>query len=331
MRPIAATGLFFVGTTLGFAQATPAEGAALEFEVATIKPWVQPAPGAGRGARMVMGQRGGPGSPDPGQITWNGASLKSLLMTAYGVKGYQVSGPPWLDNERFNIAAKVPAGATKEQVLVMWQSLLAERFQLKLHRETREIPIYELVIGKNAPKLKESAPDPEPPQDQPPKPPADGPPPPPMRPTMGADGCPVYPPGSRGGTSMMMSAVRFRMCASKMTLENLANMLSGQLDRPLFNKTGLTGKYDFRLEFQPEGQMGMAMGPAGGGPVQSASQAGPAPAASADGPALSGPNQEPAPPIAAAFQSQLGLKLEAKKAPADMLIIDKIEKTPTEN
>lgn len=85
-------------------------------------------------------------------------------MTAYGVKNYQISGPPWLDTERFSIVAKAPPGAAKEQVLVMWQNLLAQRFQLKLHRETNDIPIYELVVGKNGPKLKESAPDPEPPK-----------------------------------------------------------------------------------------------------------------------------------------------------------------------
>jgi uncharacterized protein (TIGR03435 family) len=230
-----------------------------------------------------------------------------------------------LDTERFDIVAKVPPDTTKEQVLVMWQNLLAERFQLKLHRETKEIPIYELVVGKNGPKLKESAPDPEPPKDQPPKL-ADGPPPPPMRATTRPDGCRV-PPGGRGFDVMIMPG-RFRMCASKMALESLANLLTGQLDRPLFDKTGLTGKYDFKLEFQPDGPMGMTLGPAGGGLVQSATQPGPAPEGV---PALSGPNQEPAPPIAAAFQSQLGLKLEAKKAPADMLIIDKIEKMPTEN
>jgi uncharacterized protein (TIGR03435 family) len=132
---------------------------------------------------------------------------------------------------------------------------------------------------------------------------------------------------------MMMMPGRFRMCASSTTIENLTMMLTGQLDRPLFDKTGLKGKYDFKLEFAPEGQMGMS-GPAGGsGMVTSAAQSGPAPDG-ASGPLASGPlsaNQEPAPPLAAAFQTQLGLKLESKKAPAEMLIVDKIERTPTEN
>jgi uncharacterized protein (TIGR03435 family) len=331
LRPIA-PGLLLLFTPLGFAQTSQSaqapqtaqtEAAPTEFEVATIKPYVPPAPQAGRKG-IAMGKRGGPGTNDPGQVSWNGVTLKNLLMTAYNVKNYQVTGPLFLDTERFNVLAKVPSGATKEQVLIMLQNLLAERFKVKLHRETKEIPIYELVVAKNGPKLKESAPDPEPPKDQAPRP-ADGPPLPPMRPEMGPDGCPIFPPGSRGGTSMMMMPGRFRLCASKMTLENLANTLGLQLDRPLFDKTGLKGRYDFRLEFAPEGQMGM-MGPPG--MAGSAAQAGPPPEG---GGVSSGPNSEPAPPIAAAFQSQLGLKLEAKKAPAEMLIVDSVEKTPTEN
>ena len=81
-------------------------------------------------------------------------------MTAYDVKPYQVSGPDWLDTERYDIAAKVPAGATKEQVNAMWQSLLAERFGVTLHHESKEFQVEELVIGRGGHKLKESAEDP---------------------------------------------------------------------------------------------------------------------------------------------------------------------------
>jgi uncharacterized protein (TIGR03435 family) len=330
LRLIAAPGFLLALTSLALTQTTQTKEAALEFEVASIKPFVMPQPGAGRGVAMTKRGRGGPGSSDPGQISWNGATLKTLLMNAYGVKNYQITGPPWLDTERFNIVAKVPPGTTKEQVLIMWQNLLAERFQLKLHRETREIPVYELVVGKNGPKMKESGPAPELPKDPAPRS-ADGPPPPFVRPAMGPDGCPVFPPGGRGGTSMMTMPGRFRMCALRTTMEGLVNMLMGQLDRPIFDKTGLKAEYDFRFEFQPEGPMGMMMGPAGGGMVPSASQAGGTPTPAPEGGLGSPGNQDPAPPIATAFQSQLGLKLEAKKAPADMLIIDKIEKTPTEN
>ncbi len=81
-------------------------------------------------------------------------------MTAYDVKEYQVSGPGWLDTERYDILVKLPAGATKEQVNVMWQSLLAERFGLMLHHEPKEFQVEELVVGKNGAKLKETAVDP---------------------------------------------------------------------------------------------------------------------------------------------------------------------------
>ena len=226
-----------------------------------------------------------------------------------------MSGPEWLDTERYSIVAKVPAGATKEQVLAMWQNLLASRFQLKLHRETKEIPIYEISVGKGTPKLTPTAK-------------VDTPPPPPSGPvsiTRGPDGCPVYPPG-RSGTSFMMMPGRFQMCAHGVTLEGLANVLTSQLSRPVIDKSGLSGEFDFRLEFEPEVQTGFMAAPVGGG-IASAAQSGPPP----EGSAPQGMNLEPAPPIMTAFQKQLGLKLEAKKAPAEMLTIDKAEKVPTDN
>jgi uncharacterized protein (TIGR03435 family) len=283
-----------------------------EFEVASIKPFVLPSAPTGAVARKTGGRRGGPGTNDPGQIIWGGATLKALIMTAYDVKNYQVSGPDWLDNQRFDIVAKVPPGATKEQVQVMWQKLLAQRFGLKTHRETRSIPVYEIVVAKGGPKFKESAPAP-----------ADSTPPPvptpgrgPVRFTADANGCPVFPGGRGGGTSMMMMPNKLQLCAAEVTIEQLANMLTNQVSRPVFDKTGLTGKYDFKLEYLPENSMGMMPAPPPGGPPP-------------DGAAL--PMSESAPPLPAALQSQLGLRLEAKKSPADIVVVDSIEKTPTEN
>src|SRR6266446_4406926 len=125
------------------------------FEVASIKPAPPPT-----GGMMRVGMSGGPGSPDPGRATFTNMSLKNILMRAYEVKGYQISGPGWLDSERFDIVAKVPQGATKEQFLLMIQNLLAERFKLTLHREKKELPMFALLVGKNGPKLKESVDDP---------------------------------------------------------------------------------------------------------------------------------------------------------------------------
>ena len=121
------------------------------FEVASVKP---AEPQTGMGIRVMM--RGGPGSADPGQITYSNVSLKNVLTIAYAVKGYQINGPKWLDSERFDIVAKIAKGATKEQFQLMLQNLLAERFKLTLHHETKELPMYALVVGKSGPKLKES-------------------------------------------------------------------------------------------------------------------------------------------------------------------------------
>ena len=107
----------------------------LTFEVASVK---RSAPVPASGGVFFGPPRGGPGTSDPEQITWTYATLKGLLMRAYDVKAYQVSGPAWLDTERYDVAAKVPVGVTKEQVERMWQNLLEERFGMTLHRELKE-------------------------------------------------------------------------------------------------------------------------------------------------------------------------------------------------
>ena len=148
---ILAAGIAFLA---GSAFAQTGDGAV--FEVASVKP----SPPVKPGERVYYGPaRGGPGTPDPGQITWTYARFFDLLMTAFDVKNYQISGPAWLTDERYDVIARVPAGATTEQVRVMWQNLLAERFGLTLHRESREFRVDELVIAKGGAKLKESAED----------------------------------------------------------------------------------------------------------------------------------------------------------------------------
>ena len=108
------------------ADAKPAE-AKPEFEVASIKPSAQP----GRGV-IRLDPKGGPGSGDPGRVSYTFTTILNLMVDAYSVKRYQVSGgPKWLDSEQFDIVAKVPEGATKEQVKVMLQNLLQERLDRK--------------------------------------------------------------------------------------------------------------------------------------------------------------------------------------------------------
>src|ERR1039458_3797708 len=144
-----------IGTTLAlFASlaVAPAQTAdAPAFEVASVKP--SPPPRPGQYGALV---RGGPGSSDPGMATFENFDMLSLVTMAYGIPSYRLSGPDWLSTTRFEIAAKIPPGATREQYRLMLQGLLAERFKLALHHESEVMPTYELQIGKNGSKLKES-------------------------------------------------------------------------------------------------------------------------------------------------------------------------------
>jgi uncharacterized protein (TIGR03435 family) len=250
------------------------------FEVASIKPSPPPDP---RGMRV--GMSGGPGTPDPGRFTTQNVDLTNLIVMAYGVPYYRLSAPDWLREARFDIVAKLPDGATKEQFHLMLQSLLKERFQLALHHEKKEMQTYELTVAKNGPKLKESteAPTPAPPGTR-------------SERTLGADGFPVLPPGRFPWTSMIGDKARQRFSAASMG--DLAENLSQQLGRAVTDSTGLKGKYDFTLFWAY--------------------------------PNLADPNAS-GPTLEGAVQEQLGLKLTSTRAPVDTLVIDHIEKTPSEN
>jgi len=306
---------------------TPAPDKSLTFEVASIKPAQPPKPDA-QGRMFMRGPSGGPGSKDPGRISYPFVTLKNIFMTAYNVKNYQISGPSWLDNQRFDITATMPPDTTKEQFQIMLQNLLLDRFQLSVHREKKELPMYSLVVTK-AGKLKESAvATPPPDNDGPPPLPPAGP------PKIGPDGFPVLPTAMTGrpGIFMMMMPGRARLNATAQTMQDLANRLSQQLNRPVIDNTGLAVKYDFILTYAPDPNEGPGRGGPGLGGVAVA--IGPGPAA---GPGPGGndnvfiPDGETPPPLFGALQSQLGLKLEPKKGDVDFIVVDKIEKTPTEN
>lgn len=209
----------------------------LTFDVASVKPATPPVPD-GRGRIMMAGPSGGPGTKDPGRIRYPFISLKNLLMNAYDVKNFQISGPAFLDTERFDITATMPPETTKEQFKVMLQNLLAERFKMTVHRETKELPMYSLVVAKNGPKMKESAEVPASIDDSDPPPlpplPAGG-------PKFGPDGFPILPMlnGGRGGIFNIMMPGRSRMVAQQQTMLDLANRLTMQLNRPVTDATGL--------------------------------------------------------------------------------------------
>jgi uncharacterized protein (TIGR03435 family) len=199
------------------------------------------------------------------------------VRVAYRVKDHQISGPDWLASQRFDIVAKLPEGASREQVPEMLQSLLVERFKLALHRDKKEHTAYALVVGKNGPKLHPSE-------------------------------------GGAAGPGGTIKIGRGHLEVNKTTVSNFADMLSRLVDRPVLDMTELQGRFDFTLDFAPEGMktFGMIMGAPAEKPAESASEP-------------SGPS------IFTAVQEQLGLKLEARKAPVEILVIDHIEKVPTEN
>jgi uncharacterized protein (TIGR03435 family) len=253
------------------ATAVHSQSAHPAFEVASVKP--SPPPGAGRSPARVV--RGGPGSTDPGSATFTNIDLFSLVTMAYGIKPYQIAGPDWLHAARFDITAKIPAGATRPQYRLMLQDLLAGRFKLALHHEQKELPTYDLVVGKNGAKFKAAVEDPTA-VDQGLQPPL----------TI------TPPPGYKGPMN-----VRFAKCS----MEKLADTLSASLGQPVTDATGLNGEYDITLRYTLAGL-------------------------EADAAAA---NLNPT--ILDAVQEQLGLKLVAKKGPVDILVIDRVEKLPTDN
>ena len=123
------------------------------FEVASIKPSPPPDPMGYR-----VGTSGGPGTPDPGRWSAQNYSLKNLIYTAYNLKSYELAAPDWTNSERFDIVAKVPEGASRDDLRLMIQALLEDRFKLTFHREPKEMATYELVVARNGPKLKEPVP-----------------------------------------------------------------------------------------------------------------------------------------------------------------------------
>jgi uncharacterized protein (TIGR03435 family) len=281
-----------------------------EFEVASVK--IAASQDSSRGFNTLL--TGGPGSSTPERITYTNATLKMILVQAYGLKAFQISGPDWIESERYDITARVPAGVTREQFRLMLQDLLAKRFLLKVRHEPREQQVYTLSVAKNGPKIQPSR-EPAPAQTES-SPAATGSPLPSglsleaLRAGrgLGADGFPVM---AEGRTGMAMSGTdgRVRVRARQFAIAGLTAMLVNQLNRPVLDKTGLTGLYDFTLEFAPEST-----------PLRPPT---PGDSAAAD--------PSGAPPLSVALERQLGLKLESVKAPVDTVVVEKGSKIPIEN
>jgi uncharacterized protein (TIGR03435 family) len=297
MRALAA--MTFFALTCGPAFSQP-DGRALTFEAASIKPFPEGTP------RAMSGCLGGPGSDDPGRINCEYATLRMFLMRAYQVKNREIFGPGWMDSVHFNLTAKVPTGASKDDSAAMFRNLLAERFHVELHRENRILPAYSLTVAKGGVKMKEWSSDASS---------TDEPPPGGKLPT-GKDGFPILRRSSlAGGPIILYRMGRARLQADGSTTSALAMALTNQLDMIVTDETGLTGKYEMILYWTPDTvEVGGAQRPraTGSGPESLTAQ-------------------DPTVDLFAALEQQLGLKLVSKKVSRDVLVIDRADKVPTEN
>jgi uncharacterized protein (TIGR03435 family) len=302
-----------VSLSLIFATAAAFAQSPVAFEVASVKKAEPLSVNAAMSGKMNLGM-----TIDNAMVNIKSMSISELMRVAYKVKAYQVSGPDWLNAERFTITAKMPAGATRDQVPGMIQALLADRFKLEFHRTTTEQSVYALVVMKSGLKLQESAPD-EPAQA------ASGGPAAPLAaaPTDGSAQDRVKVSSETGGmvstatpngtTKMVPRENGMRVEATRMNAAGMVDMLGRFVERPVIDMTDLKGRYDFSLDVGLEDIL--ALGRAAGMmiPIQ-------APPSSAPGTSA----------VFTAIQ-QYGLKLEPRKAPIEMLVIDRVEKTPTEN
>lgn len=203
--------------------------------------------------------------PPGGRFTAN-IALRYVIERAYDIEDYQLLGDPdWVKTERYSIQAKAEGATTDDRLRLMVQTLLASRFGLKIHHETRDLPVYALVVGKGGPKLQVAS----------------------DATLCGGNGCFTIGKGNFG--------------AKGATLPWAAKTLTRIMDRPVLDKTQLSGNYDFRLHFDPS----------------TASAAVMAAASTAD-------STEPS--IFTAIQEQIGLKLDPRREPVDVLVIDHVEK-----
>ncbi len=297
--------------------------APLTFEVASIKPAGALNPAAIQAGKMRMGMK-----IDGAMVDIGSFSLTDLIRTAYEVKDYQISGPDLgsvMTAERFNIRATLPEGATEKQVPQMLQALLADRFKLVVHRETKDHSVYALIVAKGGPKLKEA--DPEPAAPETPEDPKKG------ETVMGQGSSQVRISGNmeggkgvtvKGGPMgqmhMTMADGRMRMEAERATMTVLAETLTRFMDRPVVDMTELKGNYHVVLDLSMDDLKNAAKA-AGMGAMM----------ASAEGGKPSGEASDPSGSSIFSSMQQMGLKLDARKAPLPVIVIDHLEKSPTEN
>ena len=238
-------------------------GTAPSFDVASVRMASGEAPakddytaGYNAGVRLALAAQGLRIQGKRVRVTDN--SLKDLVRMAYGVKEHQVLGPGWIAQEKYDVDATIPAEARREQVPEMLRGLLRQRFQMEVHRETREMPVYTLEAAKGGAKLTAVA------------------------------------PGTRGSTS----AGPGRVIAPAATLGTFAELLTKAEDHPVVDMTGIAGLFHFDLRYSSGSE-----GSAG----------------------------DPATPLATALAEQFGLRLERRRLPVEVVVVDRANKVPTEN
>jgi len=223
------------------------------FEVASVRPAQ-----SGRESTTV----------EPGVVTMRNTRLSACIRWAYGVQDYQLSGPTWINDARFDIVAKAGEAAKDADLRLMMRTLLTDRFKLTFHRETKELPALVLTVGKNGHKLTPTE----------------------------VEGTPTFKTG------------KMNLTGQGATISQLVEFIAGEIRQPLIDQTGLTGKFNYFLDINAYVNEEM---------LKSA--------------APDGPPHEAASIIAQAMQAQLGLKVESKKMPIEMFVVDGMEKAPTEN
>jgi uncharacterized protein (TIGR03435 family) len=265
----------------------PTQAQASAFEVASIKTAVDPGPQPRTClVPCVPGERF---KVDASRVDIRFMTLTRLILMAYRLKPYQLSGPDWMRDwmlaSKFDILAKIPEGVSKDLVPEMLQALLAERFKLAIHRENKEMQVLALVVGKNGAKLQVSTAE------------AD---------TFVPDPALTTPPGDPYGP-LRITGRRWELL--KVTMPGMAQVLTTFVGRPVIDMTNLKGNYRVAWDDPPA----------------------PAPVAGqAPSDMLDAVNKNIADAITAALE-KAGLKLEPRKSPVEIVVVDRLEKTPTEN
>ena len=250
------------------------------FEVASVRST------AGVHSKVFDHVRGGPGTEDDTFWQCENCALMHLIQLAYNKKNFEVVGPEWMKSDGYTVNAKVITGATSNQLRVMLRALLTERFNLVSHYESRQVAVQLLGVasGKTLKPADRSGPS------------VFDAPATPAPPTVDSNGYPVIPRGSSTTMVVINDHARFRLPFG--TVDQLVDHLSAQLDQPVIDRTGLTGKYDIDLSWDARREP-------------------------------SAPNLGP--DLIHAVRDQLGLTLTPRREAFEILVIDHADKTPTVN